>query len=277
MSISLLNLKLQDGPTGLRQRLKRRLAEYVYLRQNFSSVPSSDCSKARTHNQLDLVTVAFNNPTVISHQIRLLKQNLKDDFSYTVGDNSSQAEARQDIQKICQREGIGYISLPPNPYVNPSSSHGLAINWLYRNYLVPRGAEYFGILDHDIFPAKPTELVKLIKPAGVYGRKQTREDKWYLWPGFTFFSRDFVAGRPLNFLPGDGLDTGGSNWARIYSKLPAETIKDLPTKYQSLSGGKDPQRDLVEYFGDWLHTINASSWKPAEGKDSLVAKLLESL
>jgi hypothetical protein len=79
---------------------------------------------------------------------------------------------------------------------------------------------------------------------GYWGVVEERPGIWYLWPGLCFFSFDVVAGKPLDVLPGGG----------------------------------DKQSDCVQFIGDWIHTINASEWKPvADGpeKERLVRQLLD--
>jgi hypothetical protein len=264
------------GLAGLMLGARRAVLEEVFLSTGFDQVPHDNCTVEPLDPKikLDLMTVAFNSPDTIAWQIKLIKKNLKDPYVYSVADNSSRPEVRPQIRQICREAGAAYISLPPNPYVSPSSNHGLGLNWLYRNYVQPRAAQYFGFLDHDIFPIRPTTLINLTDADGFYGRTQYRDDKWYLWPGFSFYRRDRVAGLKLNFLPAAGLDTGGGNWPVLYSQYPKPPMADLATTYRKLREGDDPQHDLVEYFGDWLHTIDASGWKPVAGKQNLVTGLL---
>lgn len=80
---------------------------------------------------VDIITIAFNNPTVIRHQIRLLRKNFQDPFLYTVFDNSSKPKARKEIEEVCRQAGVSYYSLP-KPWradkLFPSDSHGIALN-----------------------------------------------------------------------------------------------------------------------------------------------------
>lgn len=225
---------------------------------------------------VDIVTVAFNNEMVIEQQERLLRKYLLDSFSYTVADNSSDPEKRVIIRQLCIEKGIGYVSLPPNPYngKNSSFSHGLALNWIYNNYIIPRKIECFGFIDHDIYPVKPTSILSFLEQAPVFGLIQERGDKWYLWPGFCFFLRDFIDARIVDFLPGKDSDTGGRNWESIYSKLDRQQIPVVNHEYGNLREGTDPQSDLYEKIGDWVHTFNASYWKNVAPKDSIVIDFL---
>lgn len=229
-------------------------------------------------NRVDIITVAFNNDKVIRQQIRLLNKYILDSYYYTVADNSSDPTKQDEIAQICNQFEVSYIRLPRNPYneISPSLSHGIALNWLYKNYVSPRKATFFGFIDHDIFPVRPTTIINYLKSSNVYGLVQEREQMWYLWPGFCFFSYAFVKGCKVDFMPIKGCDTGGGNWHPIYSSMNREMIPQVKHEYRSLRNGGDPQGDLVEYIGDWLHTFNASKWKKVnEGKDLLVDKLLK--
>ena len=223
---------------------------------------------------LDLVSVAFNNAGVIRHQHRLLRKNLQDRFQYTVADNSSNAQVKKQIRDFCVAEKIAYLALPPFEAPDGSQAHGQALNWLWRNYIKPRQPRYFGFLDHDVFPVYPTMVIPWLKQFPVYGRYQERGELWYLWPGLCFYRYDFCRRRPLDFRPVPGLDTGGGNWRPLYSHLRHLIVPNADYRYSAVSGGGDKQRDHVEQFGDWLHTINASGWKPSLTKDALVEALL---
>lgn len=223
---------------------------------------------------LDLVSVAFNNDRVIRHQHRLLLKNLQDRFCYTVADNSSDAQTRHRLRAFCAAEGIAYLALPPFQAPDGSASHGQALNWLWRNYIKPRKPRYFGFLDHDVFPVYPTAVVPWLKRFPVFGRYQERGDLWYLWPGLCFYRYDFCRRKPLDFRPVPTLDTGGGNWKPLYSHLRHLPVPNVFHRYSALFDGGDKQRDHIEYFGDWLHTINASGWKPSAVKDILVEDFL---
>jgi glycosyltransferase involved in cell wall biosynthesis len=225
---------------------------------------------------IDIVTVAFNNELVIEEQIRLLRKHLLDRFNYTVADNSPDPEKRRIIRQLCQEQGVAYFVMPPNPFTgkDPSHSHGLALNWIYRNYLEPRKADSFGFIDHDIFPVRPTRIASFLEQSPVFGLMQTRGEKWYLWPGFCFFRRDFLAGKNIDFRPGKDCDSGGRNWESLYSCLDRRQVSCLKHEYANLRKGNDPQSDLYEKIGDWVHTFNASNWKAVPSKNLLVKELL---
>jgi hypothetical protein len=255
---------------------KRTLGPYKFRLTPLSWLSSFNASAKPLNNKavLDLVTISFNNAEVIKHQIKLLRQNLKDKFHYTVVDNSNHPAAMEQIASVCRVAKVAYIKLPTNPSANPSISHGYALNWAYWHYIRKRQAKYFGFIDHDIFPIKPTSVVKQLKKLPVFGLVQERAGVWYFWGGFNFYTRSFVKHSRLNFIPPKHLDTGGANYARVFSRVDRSQLPDLNQHYQKIGKGNDPQADLVERIGDWLHTINGSNWANKKDKNSLVAKLL---
>jgi hypothetical protein len=253
---------------------------YRFARIGFGKVQRRNCRNdpLDDHARLDLVTVAFNNEHVIAEQIRLLRKNLKDPFCYTVADNSADDRRGVAIERLCFEEGVPYLRLPRvRTFVPaPSLSHGRALNWLIRNYIGPRRARYFGLLDHDVFPMRPTTVIAKFSNAPAWGHLQRRDHRWYLWPGLCFFDASEIAIGELDFMPGRGTDTGGRNYESLFSSLDEEALEPPSHTYGRLrEGDGSPQSNLYEEIGDWLHTFNASQWMPAvAGRERLVAELL---
>lgn len=260
-----------------------------YLGTRLEETANVNCSTGSLADTeaLDLVTVAFNNPTILQEQIRLLTKNLTDAFQLTVGDNSPDESLRRGNRRVCEEAGVAYIDLPRDPFRgNPSKSHGAALTWLYRNYVVRRNAPYFGTLDHDIFPVRQTSILRLLRGRQVYGllgenthTAAPEEDHWYLWPGFSFFETRYLSGEKVDFMPvqSEQLDTGGANW-KLFAELDRPLVTVADQRFEHVRPGDDKQACLVGYVGgDWLHTINASYWKPMPAKESLIGDLLRTL
>lgn len=262
---------------------------WSYIRQPFKSLEHYNCTDSAISdaNVIDLVSVSFNNEFVIKAQIELLKKHLADPYYFTVVDNSSDAEKRGMIRTICQAEHVGYISLPANPFSGHFGnwSHGLALNWVFKNFIAPRGADNFGFLDHDLFPIKSTSLVEFLKRYRLGGVMHQNGKYWYLWPGCCFYRREVFMGKKVNFssryvrdgLKVAALDTGGGNWAGLYSLTDKSScytfthqlaflneknpdgplfehlgsLKDVEKRFDTGKLGTSPR--LVEFFGDWLH------------------------
>lgn len=275
----------------LSSQIIRKIAAFSYLIE-FNDTYHINCDN---HSQckvdIDIVTVAFNNDKIIEVQAKLLQKNLADNYFYTVADQSTNPEMQNKIAGFCHRKKIAYIRLPQVKFfkANPSLSHGLALNWIYRRYIKPRNARYFGFLDHDIFPIKTTSLVRHLKNAVVYGLPQLRGDKWYLWGGFSFFNKSKLPTLDLDFLPWRALDTGGANWKIIYSLMDINKLEKLPHKYVELGRPETNnisdqkvsellQSDrLLESIGDWLHVFNASGWRGTDAGNEKIKYLTKNI
>ncbi len=273
-------------------RLKEQSYRNYLLQPPIKVIQVSQNSAA---NRMLLVTVAFNCVWTIEAQIDALKKNLQDPFTHIIIDNSSDSARRSEIEQVARTKGVGYISLPKTPsHISPSMSHGLALNYAC-NWTSKHLAKYvvIGFLDHDIYPFKSTNLFPIMKKQPFYGLLQNREEKWYLWPGFMFFNRDFSNSKQINFLPQNGLDTGGRNWESIYRHIEKSSIEFPQQFYVSLSDYKKLRNinafpkipiskknqlvkkdQLIEIIDSWVHVFNASNWRKANDKEKEVKEFL---
>jgi len=200
------------------------------------------------------VTVAFNTPWVIAWQLRFLARFV--DAAVVVADNSTDPAKAAEIAALCAT--VPYVRLPPNPYNNGrnfSMSHGFALNWVWRNLVVPARAPAVALLDHDLVPVAPVGLAGYVAGQPVFGRLETRPGGvWYLWPGFAVFDGAFVARHRLDFRPDgpNGLDTGGMNWWRVFRSVDRAGLR-FP----------EPAMDPYERLDRWVHFGNASAYVPS--------------
>ncbi len=222
-----------------------------------------------------IISIAFNNSETIRIQNKYIHENLKDDFDYMIVDNSHNKDISKEIQTFCKERKISYIKLPKNPLTNirTSGSHGMALNWCYRNIVKKFKPKYFGLLDHDIFPVRETTIINKIEN-GFWGVIRTKKEKWwYFWPGFSFFEYEKIKKYSLNFFPyhtgPNGLvflDTGGSNYNLICKKIGRDNISeaeslliDIPTK-KELIIGQDSSQTFEIIDKKWIH-IRQISWR----------------
>lgn len=242
-----------------------------YDRNSFEKTIHENCDNKPSNNEstIDIITIAFNNPTLIETQIDLIRKNVTDTFFYTVVDNSNNTDQSISIHNICHEKGVGYIRLPKNPWPQANLSHGVALNWVYHNFIKPRNSKYFGFIDHDIFPIEQTSIMeKFHNEKLLYGLKQERNyaDKkiWYLWAGFCFFKTEHLPNKNVNFNPIVfstpkyivGLDTGGGNWKSVYSKMNMNSVYEA----------KQIVTDGVEKIDSWIHLGKASFKESSEIK-----------
>ena len=230
---------------------------------------------------LALASIAFNRPRMIAEQIRLLEKYLDDPYTLSVFDTSSNAVAAALIAERCSEGEVGYRRLA-------TRAHHEGLNAAAAS-LLAGDAPIIGFLDHDIFPTKPTRLEPLIAGAGFYGvgQRHPATGRLYLWPGFCFFSREWLVDRELDFSglrdgdPRNDGDTGSGlwplfaeeDWSRLYRARHAHEAVRKPDNFGLQSWG-------VERIGDWLHLSNASDWmavpNPSE-RERIVLSMLEAL
>ncbi len=227
-------------------------------------------------DSLLIFTVSFNSLETIKVQVEYLDKNLRDNYQYIVCDNSSDTHESKKIEHYCKQSKVGYIRLRGNPYngIDASKSHGIAINWMYRRVVKPSNAEFFGIIDHDIFPIKKTSIINKLRNSKVFGHTQVRGDRWYIWPGFSFFNRVLVGQKIYDFMPVAGLDTGGGNWESIFRLINKSRVITPKHEYIKYKDGDTIQSTSMEMIGDWLHLINGSGWRDGKKKAN-IAQLIQ--
>ena len=168
-------------------------------------------------------SIAFNTPWVIDYQTRLWKKYVAD-ASLAVIDNSTSRTASAEIKSLCASRKIPYLKLPHNLDWHPNRHHGKSINWIFYNIVRVLQPIRFGFVDHDCFPIARFSLEEQFAGKKIYGLKHGPFNgfpQWSLWAGFAFMDFDFVKHRKLDFAPlfHMGLDTGGSNWFDLYSRV----------------------------------------------------------
>jgi len=103
---------------------------------------------------VDIITVAFNNVELIRYQSQFLRKFLCDEYCHIIVDNSTDDNARLQLQQWCSKEKIAYVGLPKNylNWVGASYSHAAALNYTYKHIVKERQPFIFGQIDHDLFP-----------------------------------------------------------------------------------------------------------------------------
>lgn len=201
-------------------------------------------------------TVAFNTPWVVDIVTAAWIRNCRN-MSLVVADNSSDAAARRQIEDICASRAIAYVALPPNPERNPNRSHGIAMNWTYYNVIRHVAPTIFGFIDHDCFPIQPVDIPSKMSGKTAYGRRWSASGPgpaWQLWAGLCFFAFDALKASNPDFKPlrSHGLDTGGGNWPRFYSRLdPADVLVAGEEKLGLSVADDDSWRRIFD--GTFLH------------------------
>lgn len=271
------------SPRRLLFRLAVRSLEFLHSMHGIPSCTRINLPlEAIPTDHLDLITIAFNNQSIIKHQIKYIRTHIKDNYTYIVADNSTNKEASLQIQALCKEEGIAYIRLPKNHLgkIGPSYSHAAALNWVCKNIVRQRQPSYFGFIDHDLFPVRDMRVKDYLTNQPLYGVKRERGQEWYLSAIMFFFRFDFVKDKKLDFMPvtprDNYLDTGGGNWYTIYSELDPSQLTFATEYTENFREGGLRHQDQVEIFDKrWLHTINGSYWKKVTSKEDMIEGLID--
>ena len=220
---------------------------------------------------------------MIEYQIDLVKKFLIDSHNHIIADNSNQPKYKTEISDICKSKGVLYVSIPEIK-LKPSWSHAAAMHWVYVNVIYKRKPDYFGFMDHDIFPTRKTSIInnlwngvfgRVIPP---YGTNEISENQkyWSLWAGFYFMKFSLIEKvrlNKINFFPiylknGLVLDTGGGLWNTVLYGLP---LPDTLLNYSQIKIKNNDkfllQSDAYEQLGDWVHIVNLSNWYKANNMD----------
>lgn len=221
------------------KRLRNDVVSRLYTRRPAENLDAVIAELGDVRAESLLFVVAFNLPWAIDLMIRSTRRHMPD-WRLVVVDNSNRPEARAEIAAICATAGVPCLRLPRNPEWSPNRSHGLALNWTWRNLIRPLRPKHFGFLDHDCFPIRRSRQRERLETRPFDGLKIAPErvvGAWYLWAGYMFFNAGRIGDRELDFNHDQPLrlDTAGRNWTKLYREfdgpgldLLAETHVALP-------------------------------------------------
>ena len=184
-----------------------------------------------------LFTVAFRETWTIDLLARSVARHMPE-WTLVVVDNSREPAARAAIAAVAREHQLPYLGLPANPEWSPNRSHGLALNWTWRNIVRALKPKNFGFIDHDCFPIAATSFARHLDTQTVTGpivRPRFVENAWYIWAGSLFFNFARVESLKLDFNHDQHLrlDTGGRLWSVCFRYLDVKSLAQV--KLDSLS------------------------------------------
>lgn len=205
--------------------------------------------------------IAFEQQWALNFLLEQAKINLINTH-IIVFDNSKNIQKRKSIKDVCEKNGVHYISLPPNRTKHVNRSHGLAMSWAYHNVIKQLKPNIFTFLDHDLIPLNKVNLEEKVECQPIYGLlNEGNNGYWSLWAGFCTFKYSYLKESNLNFLYdfSRGLDTGGRNWDRIYKNLSFAEISFANRVYQKLAAPLNSEYREVEILDQsWVHMSGIS-------------------
>jgi hypothetical protein len=194
------------------------------------------------------------------------------------------------LYAFAKKYTINYLKLPAQPFFKLSSSHGLALNWVYMNLIKRREGQYFGFIDHDVFPVSRVNLISKLSNQLFYGVRHYAVSNfnrniwdsnspsfWYLWPGFAFFNYELVKNIKFDFMPkvinGHIFDTGGGLFQEFYAN-PKYNSDDITfVKWDRIYSQRGK---VVDVFDEkWIHTLNGSNWRGLDVDENEMEKIIE--
>jgi hypothetical protein len=208
-----------------------------------------------------LVTIAFDDPEAIDMQARLIAKFI--DVIHVIDDMSMDDDLASQTEAAAGRRNVGYVRLPSNPLRRKdqaSRTHGLALDWVWRNIIRPGEPDRFGFIDHDVFPTGLDDPFAMLDRQPVYGWLREVGGRWFLPAGFSMFRFDAVKKLPLDFSQDwfNGLDTGGANWSVLFRKLDRSKLVFAPTRFEPYKLAADPIKAPIQWFGVWLHEVGST-------------------
>jgi glycosyltransferase involved in cell wall biosynthesis len=222
-------------------------------------------------SKVAVVIICYNNPRLLTPQIKLLRKYCTDKPKIIVVDNSTDQEAIDAIEYYCKQLKVRRIKTKASSH-NGSDSHSFAANVSY--LMLKDKFDYFLYLDHDCFPVKPFSIVETLGKNLFAGIGQ-QKSKLYLWPGcFMFKTMEGIDFSPSHEF---GLDTGGN----LYKLIEANPNKTLffDEVYEQNPGYN---KSIYSFYaminkGTFCHFINGSNWNYQETNEERINSLLNIL
>jgi hypothetical protein len=143
-------------------------------------------------------------------------------------------------------------------------SHGNALNWTFRNIIVPLRPRIFALFDHDIFPTRRVDFEALLGDQPFYGHKVDRGYGWALWAGYSMFRFAAIADTRPDFNPDMDrlLVTGGRNLPRLFRHYDPAKLRFACFRFEEPVDAQG--RPLhIETIDGWLH-LGGSSYHQAK-------------
>lgn len=256
-----------------------KTARYRAVDRRFRGMParSGDLAEltALLRGRRALITIAFNDPQTIAWQARLVRRYVADTL-YVVADNSPGDDAAGEIARVAAAAGAPYMRLPRNLWSGASRSHGLALNWVWQNLVLPGQPQAFGFIDDDIYPTAPDDPFATLAGQDFYGvvrlgmprSADERVSRWFLWAGFCMYRFAAVRDVALDFSQDWflGLDTGGGNWEVLYRHVDRSRLREQSSVFVPYREGMPIEDAPLQWCGAWLHAVGLMG-RPAFAAD----------
>ncbi len=211
--------------------------------------------------KVGIIIITYNiHPEVFLLQIAAIKKFCLDDFEILIIDNSSDADAAENVRYHSSHQHLNYTKTFAGGH-GSSDSHSFAANFAYQKY---KGEyDYFLFLDHDAIPVKEFSVIEILNGGHVAAGIGQDKKKKYPWPGCFMLNNNAIEKDIVDFSPNAefGLDTGG-NLYLILEKYGSEAFKDFNESYHQNPGFISKDYGHYAMINDqmFLHFVNGSNW-----------------
>lgn len=192
--------------------------------------------------------INFQSPHFVAEQVIRIDKYLKPDH-IIVFDNSRDDSFCNDIQEQANLAGAEYKRL--DFYDGDSSRHhSMALNEAYNS--LKKDYEVVALFDHDVFPFKEDDVFEKAKDYVFCGQKQVRDEKEYFHPAALFLNTGKLINDKIDFMPVEGMDTGGQLW-NIIKFLKHNKVLSFSYWFET-----DLEYEIVN--GTMMHFVKGSNW-----------------
>ncbi len=257
--------------------MRNHLQSLFYNRLGRNFISQNHYNASKRYKKIVCI-VAFNKVDVLRLCLKGLNENISN-FDIVVFDNSN-SYFRGSIKSLALEMGVDYIELPYINISHPNRSHSLALNWIYRNYLLKIKPDFFGFIDHDLIAFDKFNLEQEIENYICFGKPNFgSNNQWNLWAGYCFFNLKLINqfNIKLNFMYRFDLDldTGGQNWNTLYKFLFNSQYRFCSQEMILFSSNEQSIKlQIIDH--SWIHIGGASYLKNADEKLLLTLKFLKS-
>lgn len=220
-----------------------------------------------------LISILYNNPTLLVKQFEYVNRFCLDDFDFIVADNSTDKQAIEGIRHHADRLGCKYIKTN-SAHKGGSLSHAYSANTAYG--IFKDHYDYFFFMDHDLFALKNFSVTHELGDKVIAGIGQNKS-KTYFWPGCVMFKKDEAIDFSCN--SEFGLDTGG-NLYKMIDKHGLDKCLFFDEQYHE--NGEFQTSTMYKSYTTinkdmFLHCINGSGWAYVENNEQRLNSLFNIL
>lgn len=149
--------------------------------------------------EVTLLTIACNRPDFIPLQYETAKKYLKDDFRYTVVNNSYFGQDKpEEIEAMCKKLNTGYVRVRHKiGKTEPSAVVKDTLNFLWKDFKKVKGI--LAIIDSDLFFTRNISFNELLEGYDMAFCPIFTGDKVWPWTGFMVFNMDKIKVDDINF------------------------------------------------------------------------------